>query len=87
MSNFKWENEKYKNIHLSLKKLFWDFFTLFQSEKNDISNCMWIYNLEKNYTAKDFDKNYQKLVKNNLALESSEIIKNTFIDEKKNFLR
>ena len=87
MSDFEWENKVYKNIHKYLKDIYWDFFTLFQNWENDISNCMWIYNLDKNYTSIDFDKNYEKLVKMNLAIKSTEIIKNTFIDEDKKYLK
>jgi spermidine synthase len=87
MSDFEWKNKLYQNIHNSLKSLFWEKFTLFQTEKTNISNCMWIYNLEIDYTAQDFDENYKNLVKNNLALYSNEIIKNTIIDEEKKYLK
>ena len=87
MSDFEWEKEIYENIHKHLKYLFWNNFSLFQTWENDISNCMWIYNLEKNYSSKDFDENYKNLVKNNLAIDSSEITKNTFLDEEKKYLK
>lgn len=86
MSDFKWKNKIYKNIHKSLKDLYWNKFSLFQTSENDISNCMWIYNLSNDYIASDFDNNYINLIKNWLALKSNEIIKSTFIDKDKEYL-
>ena len=87
MSDFEWKKEVYENIHKSLKSLFWEDFSLFTTWKNDFSNCMWVYNLEQKYTAKDFDKNYRVLFRKGVAEFSSEIIKNTFVDEDKKYLK
>lgn len=81
MSGFEQEKEMYETIHSSLKKVFWNQFSLFLTWINDASNMMWIYNLDKKYSAKEFDENYKQLVKAWVAIKSTEIIKNTVVDE------
>ena len=87
MANFELERNNYETMHQNLKQNFWEFFSLFLSWKNDISNVVWVYNLDKNYKASDFTKNFLKHVKNNEILNDFEILKNTFVDEKKIYLK
>ena len=87
MSDFEWEKKKYQTMHHWLKEVFWPTFSLFLSWQNDISNVMGIYNLEKEYTAIDFDENYKHLVESWKALRSVEIVRNTVVDEGKVYLK
>jgi spermidine synthase len=86
MSNFKWENERYQKIHTILKELFWKHFSLFTTNATDYSNCMWIYNLSKEYTTHDFIHNYETLVNTKKMKASTEITKDTFVDSGKKLL-
>ncbi len=77
---------RYKEMHKNLKEVFWGFFSLLTYWDWNGENSMWIYNLDKYYSAKDFDDNYLEKVDNNEIKYDSNMIIWTYLDEKKVFL-
>jgi hypothetical protein len=57
-------------------------YSVFLSNKNDSSNLVWIYNLDRKYTAKDFNQNFIKQVNKWNIKNNYKILENTFLDEK-----
>lgn len=86
MANFEKEKVIYQELHKNITSVFWKYFSLFLSWKNDIWNMVWIYNWDKNYRAKDFTKKFQEQVKKGEIKNNEEILKNTYVDEKKLYL-
>lgn len=78
-SNYDLENNKYKKIHSNFLDVFSKYYSHILSWKNDKWNVMWIYNLNKFYSAKDYDNNYLKQVKNWKILFDEKIINNTVV--------
>ena len=78
-SNYDLEIKKYNKIHTALINTFWEYYSHLSSAKNDKSNIAWIYNLDKFYSAKDFDNKYLKQVKNWKILFDEKIIRNTVV--------
>ena len=71
----------YDNIHSNLIIQFWEYYSHILSWKNDRWNIAWIYNLDKNYKALDFNKNYLEKVKNWEIVYDCNLIKNTILDQ------
>lgn len=76
-SNYDLEKEKYKKIHLNLINVFWKFYSHILAWENTKWNVVWIYNLDKFYTAKEYDVNYLKHFRKWNINYNSNIIKNT----------
>jgi predicted Zn-dependent protease len=58
-------------------------FTLFLSTRNNLWNVIWIYNLDKIYSAKEFNQSFIKQV-NNWNIENNfKILEDTFLADKK----
>lgn len=77
---------KYREMHNNLKEVFWEYFSLLTYGKQNWENSMWIYNLDKYYTAKDFDDNYLEKVDVWEIKYDYNMVFNTFVDEEKVFL-
>lgn len=76
----KQKNNKYKKIHNNIINVFWKYYNHILSWENNRWNISWIYNLDKFYTAKDFDDNYMNLYKKWEVYFNENIIKNTFVE-------
>lgn len=79
-------NQKYKEMHKNLKEIFWGYFSLLLKWDWNSENWVWIYNLNKFYTAKEIDENYLEKVDKWEIKYDYKIIIDTFIDENKVFL-
>ena len=79
MANYLENIDKYKLLENNLTKIFTKNYDLLLSWKNDFWNVVWIFNLDKNYKAQDYTKNYQKNVLEWNILENTEILKNTYV--------
>ena len=73
--------KKYNKIHTNIISLFWDYYSHLLAWKNDRWNVSWIYNLDKNYTAKEYDINYMNKYKSWEIEFDWNIIKNTFLNK------
>ena len=83
MANFEQEEYTYKKMHKNiLSQLNNKQYSVLLANKNDYSNIVWIYNLKKKYTAKDFNQNYIKQVNNWNIKNNFKILENIFLDEK-----
>lgn len=87
MANFKKEEKIYIKIHNILKNIFWKYFSILLSWENDISNIIWVYNLEKNYKSSDFTKKFIEYTKTWKLIWNNELIKETYCDEKNIYLK
>lgn len=72
----------FNKIHNNLINIFWEYYSHLLLWNNDRWNIMWIYNLDKYYTASDYDNNYLEKVKNWEILYDEKIIKNTVLEWK-----
>lgn len=72
---------RYREMHKILKTIFWGFFTLFLVWEENWSNSMWIYNLNKFYTAEDYKNNYLECVEENNIIFDQNIISDIYIDK------
>jgi spermidine synthase len=79
-SNYDLEKEKYNKIHKNIINTFWKYYSHLLSWKNDYSNVVWIYNLNKFYTAKEYNDNYLNLVKKWELNYDKNLIKDTIIN-------
>ena len=89
-SNYDLEISEYKKIHSNLISIYWQYFSHILAWENDLGaawpyrwNIVWIYNLNKFYEASDYDSNYLKKFKTWEIIYDWNIIKNTFLDNKK----
>lgn len=83
MANFEQEEYSYKKMHKNiLSQLKNKNYSVFLSNKDNYSNLVWIYNLDKKYTAKNFNQNYIRQVNKWDIKNNYKILENTFLDEK-----
>ena len=86
MANFEQEEYQYKKMHKNvISQLNKKEFNILINNKNDYWNIVWIYNLDKKYTAKNYYQNFiqevnKKNIKNNFKIQE-----NIFLDEKNLF--
>jgi spermidine synthase len=78
--------KKYREIHNNLKNIFWNYFSLLINPNLEWDNAVWIYNLDKYYSSKDFDDNYLEKVEKWEIKYDYNIILNTLVDEGRIFL-
>jgi len=83
MANFEQEEYTYKKMHKNIvSQLNNKQYSLLLANKNDYSNVVWIYNLNKKYTSRDFYRNYIKEVNKWNIKNNFKILENIFLDEK-----
>ncbi len=75
------KNGQYNKIHLNLINIFWKYYSHIITWKNDYSNVSWIYNLDKYYSATEYDSNYMKQFRQWNILFNENIIKNTILEK------
>jgi len=71
----------YQKIHDNLINTFWKNYSHMLIWENDRWNVMWIYNINKNYSAEDYNLNYLDLVQNWELVYDENIIKDTILDK------
>lgn len=71
----------YKKIHDNIIGNFWKHYSHLLAWENDRWNVMWIYNLDKNYTAEDYNLNYLNLVQNWDVVYDENIIRDTILEK------
>ncbi len=79
MANFELEKVQYTQMHQNMKNVFWEFYDFILSWKNDVSNVIWVYNLDKNYTAKEYTTTFINNVESWFIKNNTEILKDTFV--------
>ena len=77
------KTNKYNKIHSNIINIFWKYYSHLLTWEDNRWNVSWIYNLTKNYTAKEYDINYMNKYKNWEIEFDSNIIKNTVLDKQK----
>lgn len=74
------KTNKYNKIHSNLINIFWEYYSHILVWVNDRWNVSWIYNLDKLYTADDYDNNYLEKVKKWEIMYDEKIIENTILE-------
>lgn len=94
MANFLLDNNienfkrvaKYREMHNNLKQVFGNYFSLITHWDWIWENVVWIYNLNKFYSSKEFNDNYIEKAENWEIKYDYNLILNTYLDESKTFL-
>jgi len=83
MANFEQEEYIYKKMHKNIiSQLNNKQYSVLLANKDDYSNIVWIYNLTKKHSSKDFYRKYIKEVKKWNIKNNFKILENIFLDEK-----
>ena len=83
MANFEQEESLYKKMHKNIiSQLNKKDYSVLLANKNDYSNIVWIYNLDKKYSSKNFTQNFIKQVNRWNIKNNFKILENVFSDEK-----
>jgi len=74
------KTKKYNKIHSNLIDTFWEYYSHILAWENDRWNVIWIYNLDKKYSALDFDNIYIEKTKKWDIVYEEKIVRGTVLE-------